>query len=148
MNDKPIRPRRIGGGVRFRRCAVEQYEPRTPLDSDGFLLPDTPQLTLSCAPDGTDIAGQPNTLSSKFAALGPNWQQTIAAGFQAWASQTNADIGLVPDDGSAFGVSGLRQGDSRFGDLRIGARPLAADVAAIAVSHRSMIAGTWAGTLF
>jgi hypothetical protein len=59
------------------------------------------------------------------------------------------DNGAAPGEpdpmGFPFGTRGPRTEDPRFGDIRIGARPLSSGVAAISVSHRTMISGTWAG---
>ena len=74
-----------------------------------------------------------------------NWQETILRAFQTWASETNTDIGLVDEEGMhPFGVPGPRRGDDRFGDIRIGARPLADNTMAISVSQNSLVSGTWA----
>jgi len=83
--------------------------------------------------------------------LGPDnasWEREILRAFQTWAIQTNVNIGLVGDGGQAFGVAGLAQGDSRFGDIRIGSRPLSdtatgKDLAgAIGFDYSG---GTWSG---
>jgi hypothetical protein len=129
------------------RLTVEKLEDRlTPTWGVGWYNPG--QLTLSFAPDGTDVSGSPNSLHSL---LGPNtasWEHEILRAFQTWAIQTNVNIGLVADGGQAFGVAGLAQGDSRFGDIRIGARPLSdassgKDLAgAIGFDYSG---GTWSG---
>src|SRR5206468_881693 len=54
-------------------------------------------------------------------------------------------IGVTGDDGSAFGGPGLLQGDSRFGDLRVAARPLSANVYAIATPFDLL--NTWSGEI-
>ena len=60
------------------------------------------------------------TLDSQFPSAA-TWQSVIVQAFQTWAAQTNLSVGLVADSGDSFGVAGLMQGDSRFGDIRIGA---------------------------
>ena len=108
------------------------------------------RLTLSFAPDGVDIAGEANELAATFDSTfnGEAWQETILKGFQTWASETNANIGVVPETGlHEFGVSGARSGDARFGDIRIGARPLADNVVAVSISHNTLVSGTWAGDI-
>src|SRR5262249_11317595 len=44
----------------------------------------------------------------------------IARALQSWADVSNLNFHFVADDGSAQGTAGLAQGDSRFGDIRIG----------------------------
>src|SRR6266487_2961635 len=105
------------------RLSVHRLEDRlTPTWGVGWYNPDS--LTLSFVPDGTDVSGTPSSLH---ALLGPNssaWQREILRAFQTWAVETNVNIGLVADGGQALGIAGLAQGDSRFGDIRIAARPL------------------------
>ena len=51
------------------------------------------------------------------------------------------------DTGEPFGVFGSTQGDPRFGDIRIGAVPLAGNVMAEAVPHSIITQGSWAGDI-
>jgi hypothetical protein len=107
-----------------------------------------PQLTLSFAPDGVDIAGEENELSGHMRAQfgDGDWRDTILRAFQTWAIHTNANVGAVGEVGAnAFGTPGARAGDNRFGDIRIGARPLTSDVLAVSISQNTLISGTWAG---
>ena len=131
------------------RQSVERLEDRlTPTWGVGWYNPG--QLTLSFVPDGTDVSG---TASSLHSLLGPDssaWQREILRAFQTWAIQTNVNIGLVADGGQALGVPGLAQGDTRFGDVRIAARPLSTtaghtDLAgAVGFDYSG---GTWSGDL-
>ena len=134
-----------------QRMKIEQLELRTMLDAAGGLLTwtDETQLTVSFAPDGTQIADHPSSLHSTMGAVAgaEDWQDAILSGFQAWAINAVIDFGVVSDDGSPFGVSGPRHADPRFGDIRIGARPLGDDVFAISVSEATLVSGTWAGDL-
>ncbi|MEZ6097321.1 MAG: matrixin family metalloprotease, partial [Pirellulaceae bacterium] len=66
---------------------------------------------------------------------------------QVWARTTNLNVGLVEDSGDAFGTPGLEQHDLRFGDVRVGAIPMAPDVYAVAVPSDDLAAGTWAGDI-
>ena len=93
--------------------------------------PDADHLTVSFAPDGTEISGSPNSLSQVLASSGPNAEQAVLASFQTWADYADINLGLVADGGEAFGVGKAIEGDSRFGDIRVGAIPLASDVIAI-----------------
>lgn len=106
---------------------------------------DGAHLTLSFAPDGTDVYGSPSAL---FAKLGPQtnvWQTEILRAFQTWAEQTNVNIGLVADGGQGFDVSGAVQGDPRFGDIRIGSRTLGPD--ALAATSPFTLFGATAGNV-
>jgi hypothetical protein len=108
---------------------------------------DVPNLTLSLIPDGTDILGRQSRL---FELLGPDtetWQRELLRAFQTWAVHANLNVGLVDDLGLPGGVTGLPQGDPRFGAIRIGAVPMSDDVLAVA-SQPDVLAGTWAGDLF
>ncbi|HZW30889.1 MAG TPA: matrixin family metalloprotease [Isosphaeraceae bacterium] len=136
--------------AKFRPLVVEHLEARTA--PAVFSLPwrDPTHLTLSFAPDGTEIAGQPSdlfqTLDSQFPTPA-SWQSLIVQAFQTWAVNTNVSVGLVSDSGAPFGVAGLTQGDPRFGDIRIGARPMASDVMAITVPPDPYFSATLSGDL-
>lgn len=109
---------------------------------------DSLHLTLSLAPDGTLIAGQPNSLHTTLQNLPEaTWQREILRAFQTWAAVTNLNLGLIADQGQPFGTSGLTQGDPRFGDIRLGALPQSPEVLAVA-GPADLFAGTWAGDVF
>ncbi|MCA9169007.1 MAG: matrixin family metalloprotease [Planctomycetales bacterium] len=133
------------GRRRFVVGRIEPLELRLPLDAENWLLAETPNLTISFAADGTEIAGEANSIEDTFQSLGPEWRQTVLRAFQTWFAETNANLAIIEDQGQPFGSSGLRRDDGRFGDIRLGARPLTDDVMAISVSHSSPVAGTWAG---
>lgn len=131
-----------------RRRQFESLESRIVLDGGSLFWADTSQLTLSFASDGTDIAGEPSELYETFdrLAVRSTWQGAILAGFQTWVKETGSDIGVVPETSPLpFGTSGPRTRDPRFGDIRIGAKPLAENVKAIAVAYDSIVSGTWGG---
>ena len=153
------------------------------LHGSGLSWTDTSQLTLSFAPDGTDIAGEPSELHKTFdtVARRAEWTEAVLHAFQVWAQPTTANIGVVnekymatpiaeplpidaqPVDpvavdnadgevmalrkGFPFGSPGPRTQDPRFGDIRIGARPLSENVKAIAISNDTLISGTWSGDI-
>ncbi|MCA9262409.1 MAG: cadherin-like domain-containing protein [Planctomycetales bacterium] len=104
-------------------------------------------LSLSFAPDGTEIAGEPSVASATFGNLGTTaqWQTAVVQAFQTWGTQTEANIGVTSDSGDPFGVPGESTHDDRFGDIRIGARPLENGVAAISLPLTSLASGTWLG---
>ena len=129
-----------------RRLSVEPLEIRDTPTGTPWL--DAANLSLSFVPDGTAISGQPSNL---FAQLGGTptaaWEREVLRAFQTWAVQTNINIGLTPDSGLPMGVPGAPQKDPRFGDIRIGGRPLAGTAAnsmAETVPY-DYAAGTWSG---
>ncbi|HEX6961325.1 MAG TPA: matrixin family metalloprotease, partial [Lacipirellula sp.] len=130
-----------------RSLRAERLEPRAMLHGGPGLWAADGDLTLSFAPDGTNIAGAQSSLSSTLNALAPeaDWKDAVLRAFQTWASHTAASIGVVEDSGDAFGVAGSSRGDPRFGDIRVGAAPLDEGVFAIAVPSTDVVSGTWVG---
>jgi hypothetical protein len=93
-------------------------------------------VTLSFAPDGTNVDGSSSQLYALMDRSGlssPIWKNEILKAFQAWISQANANVGVVSDDGSAIGTTGYQQADARFGDVRIFAAPLASNLYSVSV---------------
>jgi hypothetical protein len=114
---------------RTYRLSVEGLEPRLLLYApNGGVWPHPELVTVSFMPDGTDVGGVPSnlfgTLDSQFPTA--TWQKEILKGIQAYAANANIDFSVVSDDGSPFGSCGGSgsdcnlQGDSNFGDIRIG----------------------------
>ncbi len=134
----------------FHRLSIaENLEPRLALDAEGGIaFGNSPYLSLSFAADGTDVDGRSSQLFSYMnqIAAAPDWQQSIFDAFQTWSINTNADIAETPDGGQPFGAPGDTLGDSRFGDVRVGAIAMRANVYAVAVS-RGFVSGTWSGDL-
>src|SRR5271157_6062754 len=116
-----------------KHLTLERLEERRVLTEYGVPWPESEDLTLSFAPDGTAGGNQPSDLFASLNAQMPTrqWELDILRAFQTWAVQSNINIGLVADGGQPFGILGLKQGDPRFGDIRIGAFPLGADVLAV-----------------
>jgi hypothetical protein len=138
---KPARP------PRSARLCVESLEERiTPTWYVPWPNPTT--LTLSFAPDGTNVSGAPSNL---FSLLGPNvssWETTILQAYQTWADVTNINIGLVPDNGQPFGTAASLQGNAGFGNIRIAAVPLSATSTGLDLADTngySPSAGSWSG---
>lgn len=132
--------------TRSRRCRLERLEGRLALDGDGgTLISLDPHFTLSFADDGTPVAGQTSNLESLLDAIAPRtvWREQILRGFQTWAVLTNADIGVVADEGQAFGTPGSGRSDPRFGDIRIGALAADSSVGAVSVPVDNLVSGTW-----
>ncbi len=126
-----------------RPLSVESLEARENPAVFGYAWTN-PAVTVSTVPDGTSLDGTPSNL---FAALGANGlsaaqvQGEVSRALQSWAAAGNLNFGWVGDNGSALGAAGAAQGDARFGDIRIAARPLDGQVLAITAP-----AGGYAGT--
>lgn len=108
----------------------------------------SPLSPLTGSVDGLtgSLTSGPNSRSNTNMAFGglAGWQREILRAFQTWAAATNVNIGLSLDTGAAFGTSGAFQGDSRFGDIRIGGTQLDPSALGNAVEV-SPSNGTWAG---
>src|ERR1051326_6216676 len=108
--------------MRPAKLNLECLEDRSVPAVFGNPWPDS-NITLSFALDGTDINAAPSNLSATLSALGSSAAQNeILRAFQTWAANANINIGLVGDNGAAWNAPGLVQGDSRFGDIRVGGR--------------------------
>lgn len=132
-----------------RPASLEALEAKLALSGTSGIWGSAPRLTVSIAPDGTDVASLASSLHAKMSALGDvaEWQEAILAAFQTWAVHTNADVGLVADGGDPFGSPGASTRDERFGDVRVAAVPMSSQVLAAAVPHDAAIPTTWAGDL-
>jgi Matrixin len=130
------------------RLRLEQLEDRCTPSTLGQPWPNPGQLTLSFAPDGTLINGTPSTLFQTLNRIAPTstWEQAILKGFQAWVPYTNINLSPVADGGQPFGTDGAVQGDSRFGDIRIGMAALPANLVAT-TSPFSWTGSTWSGDM-
>jgi hypothetical protein len=108
---------------------------------------DASNLTLSFAPDGTAIAGHNSSLFQSMNAQKPTtvWERAVLQAFQSWAVNANINIGLVSDSGDPFGVSGQSQHDPRFGDIRVGAQPMAPDALSVSIPNDPTLSSTWTG---
>lgn len=107
------------------------------------------RLSISFAPDGTTVGRSTSKLYETFAGMlsAAELEQTIISAFETWARLSNINVGVMADSGDPFGTGGPSQGDLRFGDIRVGAVPMAGDVYAVAVPHNEMLSGTWAGDI-
>jgi hypothetical protein len=124
---------------------VDRLEDRTTPAVWGVPWPDPQHMTLSFAPDGTDVGGSGSVLFSLLGsgAASPDWQLDILHAFQTWAAQANINISLTSDNGDPFGEAGPAQGSSLYGDVRVGARPLAPSEVAVGTPFDQF--GTWSG---
>ena len=118
-------------------------------DDDDPQFQTVSRITLSFAPDGTSISRYQSSLYSSFSHLmtPAELEAIFLKAFQTWAQHSAVNVGVVPDSGDDFGIGGASQGDPRFGDIRIGAVPMAGDVFAVAVPSIDFVSGTWAGDL-
>jgi hypothetical protein len=132
---------------RSRPVSLEVLEDRTVPANFQIPWADPRHLTLSFAPDGTAIAGQSSTLFQKLNAEMSTavWEGEILRALQTWVVNANLSVGVVPDDGQPFGTPGLKEGDPRFGAIRIGARPMGPDVLSVSVPYDPSLSGTWGG---
>ncbi len=107
-------------------------------------------ITYSFVPDGTSIGGVPSNLqaklNSKFATS--DWKAQFAKAATVWQKMANVNFTLVSDNGSALGVSGNQQNDSRFGDIRIGGYAMDSSILAFAYLAPPANGGTDAGDMF
>jgi hypothetical protein len=90
------------------------------------------RITYSFAPDGTSIGGVSSSWFQTMSNDGfstANWEQQFQKAAQVWQSVANINLVQVSDNGEAFGTTGNQQGDSRFGDIRIGGTPLSSGLA-------------------
>ncbi len=134
---------------RHRLPHLEGLEDRCLPALFGIPWPDASHLTISFAPDGTKVAGQPSDLFGRLDAQMPRavWQGQILRAFQSWAVNANINFSVVSDGGQPFGAPGQTQGDPRFGDIRIAARPLSPAALAVSVPLDPYLSGTWAGDI-
>lgn len=137
--------------LRSRALTVERLEDRYAPATFGNPWPDALHLSLSFAPDGTQVGDRQSNLFSALNSQLPAavWQTAIVRAFDTWADYANINISVVGDNGLPFGTPGPIQGDSRFGDIRIASYLFSAqngDVEDLAIgSPFETSAGTWAG---
>ncbi len=130
-------------------------------DEDEIRFQTVSRLTLSFAEDGTPISRFESQLFTAFSNIltREEIESLVLEAFQKWAQHSAINVGLVEefddegnpiqmgDPGLPFGTGGASQGDVRFGDIRIGAVPMAPDVFAVAVPNSDFVSGTWSGDL-
>lgn len=80
-------------------------------------------VSASFMPDGTITdSGVSSNLIATLNNIAPTatWQREFARALQTWATVTPLNFRFVADNGAAVGTTGSSQGDSRFGDIRLG----------------------------
>ena len=129
---------------------LERLEERRVPATFNVPWPDPQDLTISFVPDGTMAGGQQSVLFRTLDAVLPTrvWEGEILRAFQTWAAAGEINVHVVPDGGEPFGTLGLKQGDPRFGDIRIGAFPLGDDSLAAANPYDPFIANTSVGDVY
>lgn len=128
------------------KLSVESLEDRSVPAAFGIPWQDT-NLTLSFAPDGTNVGG---TGSDLFASLNQvrsqgEWQREVLLAYQTWVRVANVNVTVMPDSGDPLGTVGRWQGDDRFGDVRIAGADLGAGVLGVGTPADPGLAGTRAG---
>lgn len=127
------------------KLSFEPLEERLALAAWGnpWSVPD--KLTISFAPDGTQVSGYTSTLFNEMdsAMSRTTWQTEILRAFQTWAQKANINLSVVEDNGQAFGSQGPIQGGRLQGDIRIAAIPLAHSELAVATPFDML--GDWSG---
>src|SRR5438046_20231 len=85
-----------------------------------------PNISVSYLPDGTMTNGTPSALFALLDPIAPTatWQREYARALQTWADVAEINFHFVADSGLPTDTFGQQQGDSRFGDIRLGAAPL------------------------
>jgi Matrixin len=108
------------------------------------------RITYSFIPDGTSIGGTPSnlfqTLNASFAT--DSWQAQIEKAAAVWEAVANISLAEVSDNGTAIAAAGNQQGDTRFGDIRIGGMTQASGQLAMAYMTPPYNGGTLAGDIF
>jgi hypothetical protein len=128
-----------------RRLRLERLEDRNCPSTYGIAWPDARHLTISFAPDGTNVGGTPSNLYAEMGLLNSpaTWQNTILRAFETWASVAEINFTVVADGGQPFGTPAAVQGDPRFGDIRIGSGPVS--VQDLAMTAPFDTGDSWAG---
>jgi hypothetical protein len=108
------------------------------------------RISYSFMPDGTSLGGVPSnlqaTLNKHFSTASS--QARFAAAAAVWEKVANVNFSLVSDNGAPLGVAGNQQGDSRFGDIRIGGYAMSSNILAFAYIPPPANGGSDAGDIF
>src|SRR6516225_4186076 len=96
-----------------RPLVLEPLEDRICPALYGVAWPDARHLTISFAPDGTNVGGTASNLFAEMNLPGSSgtWQNTILRAFQTWASVAEINFTVVTDGGEPFGAPGAVQSD-------------------------------------
>ncbi len=129
------------------RMNVTQLEDRSVPATFGYTWVNADNITYSVVPDGTDVNGVKSTLKSTLGATMTEsvWSAEIQNAFQSWANVAAIEISPMWDSGDPLGTSAPIQGSSRFGDIRLSARPLSRNV--LAITNPPDLMSPWAGEI-
>ena len=143
----PIMNRHRSQGRKVFHPGLESLEGRSLPAQFGVPWHDAIHLSVSFMPDGTPIGSDRSDLFRTLnAEQTPTvWQRQILRAFQNWAIQAHVNVSFTTDGGQPMGISGPDQHDPRFGDIRIGARPMSPEVLSISVPHDPFLSGTLSG---
>jgi hypothetical protein len=125
---------------------LEALEDRSVPAIFGIPWADARHLTLSFVPDGTAVDGAASNLFAAMPGPAADWQVQVLRAVEAWAAVANINVAVVADSGDPLGAPGAVQGDSRFGDIRVAARPLSNNVLAI-TTPSGFLGGTRTGDI-
>lgn len=136
---------------RIVRPIVEGLEHRCLLSAasgDRWVYPQ--RVTYSFIPDGTNVGGISSSLYSTMKSAGATatWQLQFQKAAAIWETVANIQLVQVSDNGTAVGQSGKQQGDSNFGDIRIGAIPEQSGTLGLTFFPPPDNGGTLAGDMF
>jgi predicted Zn-dependent protease len=132
--------------VRPPALKIEHLEERTVPALFGVPWADAGHLTLSFVPNGTQVDGAPSALFGLIPGNTADWQNELLRAVETWAQYANINVSVVADNGQDLGAPGAAQGDPRFGDIRVSARPLSDNVLAI-TTPSGFLAGTRSGDI-
>lgn len=126
---------------------LESLESRRLLTAYLSPWPAARALTISFPSDGVLIGEDANVANAEFIDLesAEDWKETALLAFQRWVEVADINLGIVSDSDAPFGAAGLTSGDSRFGDIRVGAFPQES-VLASSLPFQTK-AGTYSGDL-
>lgn len=124
---------------------LESLEDRRTPAVWGNPWPEPERLTLSFAPDGTQVSGQTSRLFQELDSVLPRatWQREVLRAFQTWAQYGSINLSVLTDNGRAFGSLDLLQGGGTQGDIRLASVPLSHSELAVAAPFDLL--GDWSG---
>ena len=126
------RPRSLSGSNRpRRRLAWDALEARSMLSASGLgtdytlmggQWDNSKPISFSFAPDGVSWDQGTNNVNASLDAEfgGTAWQALVARALQTWAASANINFTQASDGPFSFNTAGINEGDSSFGDIRIG----------------------------
>src|SRR5262249_14996067 len=131
--------RKTGRGTRPGLEMLETRELPSSAAADfalsGYRWANPGRITYSIAPDGVLWDHGKNDLNADFDGKVVNWQREIARALATWESVATLDIALFSDGPFDENSLGQAQGDSRFGDIRIGGYAFAGDSHTLAQTY-------------